>query len=297
MKQKAWIQTLAVLAVASSITSTAYADTTNPDRAQDLTLTVSGTMKEKLDEKHALAKLHENVRVGKSTQAEEDQAFEKFVAKWGGIGLTASEKNKALKRENGITFNPQALYGSHYVPVSQLSQPNNYYCGPASATEIIRQIGVNPSLAMSDAANYLGTNTDGTVWSKRAITGSYYYPMADTLDYYSNSANNYAAEASPSAATFKSDVTYTIDKGYPVSADVVENANGTHLVGHPTNLTIYHWIAIDGYSASGDNTQYADSASGGQGFSTAWNTASIPTKSTLNSSTIAGMTSGRGIIW
>lgn len=209
--------------------------------------------------------------------------------------MSPQEKSKALKIDSQ---NPSvAQYGSRFVPVNQLSQPNNYYCGPASATEIIRQIGVNPYLAMSDAASYLGTTTDGTVWSKRSITGSYYYPMADTLDYYSNSANHYAAEPAPSAATFINDVTYTLDKGYPVAADMVENQNDTHLVGHPYNLTIYHWIALDGYTSSGSNTEYADSASGGSGFSSAWNTASIPTKSTLSSSTLAYMASGRGIIW
>lgn len=93
--------------------------------------------------------------------------------------------------------------------------------------------------------------------------------------------------------TFISDVTLDIDNNYPVAGDAYEVVNGYHLVGHP-NANIFHWFAIDGYSNYGSSTHYADSVHGASSISWSGN---VPAYSTMDSSIIARIVDGRGIIW
>ena len=59
-------------------------------------------------------------------------------------------------------------------------------------------------------------------------------------------------------------LTYDIDNGFPLVAGIYERASSStpHLVGHPTNIVISHWIAMNGYSSSGAQTYYADTVHG-----------------------------------
>jgi len=47
-----------------------------------------------------------------------------------------------------------------------------------------------------------------------------------------------------------------------VGIDEAANASTPHLVGHPTNIVISHWISASGYRNSGSDTYYADSVHG-----------------------------------
>lgn len=57
---------------------------------------------------------------------------------------------------------------------------------------------------------------------------------------------------------------YDVDNNYPLAASVYEKASSStpHLVGHPTNIVIEHWVAVSGYRSSGSQTYYADSVHG-----------------------------------
>jgi hypothetical protein len=103
----------------------------------------------------------------------------------------------------------------------------------------------------------------------------------------------YYATAAPTLSTLKSKVQFDIYYGYPMAANVVEVANGYHLPGHPSSQTIYHWVAIKGYSTNADNTTIADPAANGTGIS--WG-ASVPAYSTISTDSLQGLTSSRGII-
>src|SRR5436190_15885557 len=80
----------------------------------------------------------------------------------------------------------------------------------------------------------------------------------------------------------------------PLVGDAWEAPVGPHLVGHPTNREIFHWFEIRGYQNSGGSTMYEDSVHGASSIS--WS-GSVPAYSTLATSTVVTIISGRGYVW
>ncbi|ASS76645.1 hypothetical protein CIG75_17830 [Tumebacillus algifaecis] len=252
---------------------------------------------EKNREKMKLAKMHQEVRGGITSAEAVENEYRKFKAKWGGE-LTDSPEELRLSSAGNGKVEPDALY-SKLLSLSQIPQERNWYCGPASVVEILKSYGTSTGKQQTQDSvvpSLYATSSTGTPWSKGTVAGTYFYPVADTLDYYMNSANNYAAYASPSAAQFKSSVVYTIDKGYPVVANVIEySGNTTRLTGHPLGITLQHWVAVFGYNQNGDTAWYADSAAGAAGLS--FDTSAIPKYSELPVSKWSTLVNERGIIW
>ncbi len=110
------------------------------------------------------------------------------------------------------------------------------------------------------------------------------------------SANGSGVGGGFSVSTFTYDLTTDIDNGWPLAGNIVEYANnGPRLIGHPQSATIYHWIAIRGYTNYGTNTYYADSISGDSWI---WPWAvNVPPYSTISSSDMTTLLNGRGYIW
>lgn len=194
----------------------------------------------------------------------------------------------------------------------QSSQINYYYCGPATAYEMLRYLGNTTSYygaSLSQSAlgatcsvsgcrssdgNYLQTDAHvGTDWSDGGG-----HPMPDGLNYWrggSVSGFYMPVGTTVNATTFKNNFTSDIDSNYPVAgnADEVQGYPQYHLVGHP-NQNIQHWFAIRGYDNNGDTVQYADSISGASSISYS---ASVPAYSSMPTSTIAVILDGRGYVW
>ena len=185
---------------------------------------------------------------------------------------------------------------SAHLAANQTPQATSYYCGPAAVHEALGTVGI--SLSQAAAATKLHTTTDGTAWSGGGTSPSG-YPVPDVLN--ASQGRNYYVPQPVSSATSSAISTYKGDLKidvYAVRAPLVGDAwevpGGPHLVGHPINREIFHWFEIRGYQDSGSSTMYEDSVHGASSIS--WS-GSVPAYSTLASSTIVTIVSGRGYVW
>jgi hypothetical protein len=180
------------------------------------------------------------------------------------------------------------------LAATQQAQIRNYFCGPATVSEMLAQMGKSVSQRL--AARELKTTTAGTDWSN-----SRGYPVPTVLNRNQN-INDYVAVALPWSPTSAQIRTYEIDLvtdinhagGAPLAGNAYEVAGGPHLVGNPMNQTIFHWFDIRGYAASGGVTDYEDSVHGAS--SVGWSGA-VPAYSALASSTIVSILGARGYDW
>jgi hypothetical protein len=183
------------------------------------------------------------------------------------------------------------------LAANQVAQTTSYYCGPASVHEALDALGV--SLSQSAAATALHTTTDGTGWSGGPTSPSG-YPVPDVLN--ARQTQNHYVPQPVSSATSSAVDSYEIDLEtdiYGVGAPLVGDAWETkysdyHLVGHPTDRTIFHWFEIRGYQSYGAATMYEDSVHNASSVS--WS-AGVPAYSTLPSGQIVSIVSGRGYVW
>ncbi|QAT39770.1 C39 family peptidase [Clostridium sp. JN-9] len=291
------IKSLVLSVLASSIlltvtNSTAFAEQIilNPDGSKPcIVYPLDPTSKLIADQKQNLAKMHMDAKLGKISGSYVNSSEKNFQDKYGSkkraLTLNSSKPNTQL-----MSLSVQATSSYSWNSISSLlqqSQINSYYCGPATAVEILGSKGVY--ISQNTAASSLGTTTNGTDWYNGSI-----YPMQATLNSYENGYWYITYGTNIDASTFQNDVVYDIDNGYGVAGDAWEVPGGPHLVGHPTNRTIFHWFAIDGYSNYGSTTHYADSVYGASSISWSGN---VPQYSNLASTTIAQIVNGRGIIW
>jgi hypothetical protein len=179
---------------------------------------------------------------------------------------------------------------------NQTPQMTSYYCGPAAVHEALGALGV--SLSQSAAATALHTTTSGTAWSGGGTSPSG-YPVPDVLNRYQG--RNYYVPQPVSSPTSSAINTYEYDLEAnissvraPVVGDAWEVPGGYHLVGHPSDHTIFHWFEIRGYYGSGGTSLYEDSVHGAT--SIAWS-GNVPAYSNLPSYEIVSIVSGRGYVW
>jgi Peptidase_C39 like family len=183
---------------------------------------------------------------------------------------------------------------SRDLPATQQPQATGYFCGPATVSEMLAQMG--KTVTQRQAAAELGTNTDGTGWSDGEGN-----PVPRVLNKYQH-RNTYVSVGLPEAPTrsevraFERDLVTDINRGdgVPLAGDADEVPGGPHLVGHPINQTIFHWFDIRGYSEYGAMTDYEDSVHGAS--SIGWE-ASVPAYSSLPSATIVDIVGARGYDW
>jgi hypothetical protein len=177
---------------------------------------------------------------------------------------------------------------------TQRAQINNYYCGPATVTEMLAQMG--KTLGQRKTARQLRTNRNGTGWSD-----AHGYPVPAVLN-KNQRRNNYVAVGLPWSPTkaqvrrYETDLVTDVNHqgGAPLAGDAYEVPGGPHLVGHPVNQTIFHWFDIRGYRKSGATTDYEDSVHGASSIGWA---AGVPAYSSLPSATIANIVGARGYDW
>jgi hypothetical protein len=186
---------------------------------------------------------------------------------------------------------------SAHVAANQTPQITSYYCGPAAVHEALGAVGV--SLSQSAAAAALHTTTDGTAWSGGGTSPSG-YPVPDVLN--AHQSRNYYVPQSVSSPTSTAINRYENDLKVdifavevPLIGDAWETPTSDHhLVGHPTNRTIFHWFEIRGYQSSGATTMYEDSVHNATTVS--WY-AGVPAYSNIPSSWLVSIVAGRGYVW
>jgi hypothetical protein len=177
---------------------------------------------------------------------------------------------------------------------TQQAQVTNYFCGPATVSEMLAQMGAKVS--QRTAARQLKTTTNGTDWSNPGG-----YPVPKVLNSHQH-RNNYVAVALPWSPTKAQVKTFEIDLvtdinhngGVPLAGNAYEVPGGPHLVGHPVNQTIFHWFDIRGYRKSGATADYEDSVHGASNIGWA---ATVPAYSSLPSKTIVSIIGARGYAW
>jgi hypothetical protein len=186
------------------------------------------------------------------------------------------------------------LPAARNLPGTQQSQLRDYFCGPATVSEMLAQLGVK--LNQWAAAKELDTTKYGTDWSD--ATG---YPVPRVLN-ENQHITLYVAVPLPwspttrQLRTFEADLVTDINRGrgVPLAGNAFEVAGGPHLVGNPIDQTIMHWFDIRGYTDGGKVTDYEDSVH--DASSIGW-AASVPAYSSLASSTIVNILGARGYDW
>lgn len=180
------------------------------------------------------------------------------------------------------------------LSVVQQPQTTNYYCGPATVSEILGYRG-HPA-SQSTTAGWLGTTTAGTAW----YTGSS-YPVASVLTAHNGVGFFYEPHSLPGNPTstdvtnFENAMFLDLDSTWPIAGDAWEAAGGPHLVGHPVGSTIFHFFAVRAYSSSGAYTGYADSVYNAPTVS--WYRSVPSPYSTMVTSTIVTIMGGRGYVY
>jgi hypothetical protein len=226
--------------------------------------------------------------------------------RWGKAGLPAPPMTAAMEAANAakqaqasgflatMAAAGRPLPRERNLALTQQPQTRDYYCGPATVSEMLAQLGVR--LTQRAAARSLRTSQGGTDWSDARG-----YPVPKLLN-SEQDRNNYVAVALPWSPTRKQIRTYETDLvadinhrgGVPLAGDAYEVPGGPHLVGHPAYATIFHWFDIRGYRHSGAITDYEDSVHGAT--SIGWS-GSVPAYSALPSATIVYILGARGYDW
>lgn len=186
------------------------------------------------------------------------------------------------------------LPAARFLAGSQQAQWRDYYCGPATVAEMLRQLGSQVSQAY--AARELGTTSAGTNWSDASG-----YPVPRVLNAH-QTRNQYVAVSLPwtpagtQVATFEMDLVTDLNRngGVPLAGNAYEVAGGPHLVGNPVNQTIMHWIDIRGYQDYGAVTDYEDSVHNATSIGWALN---VPAYSALPTGTMVDILGARGYDW
>ncbi len=244
------------------------------------------------DQKVKIAQEYAAVRAGKLDYATYAADYNAYAAA-NGLSSSHVSPNTVTMSENTLALNQQKQYTS-------------YYCGPATAEEILNYLGVTTGphgesltqghLGGSCAKGYLCTDQEGgTDWYYNA---DYPRPMKNTLTDWSGYQYYVETDMNQWVSTLLSD----IDTGFPIASNVREwkDTDGGQywLAGHPSNgtYTSGHWVAVHGYKNSGNTTYYADSVHG----TTFWSwSGSVPAHSYIGNLAFKWLMSNnsRGFIW
>ncbi len=216
-------------------------------------------------------------------------------------GLSAPPVTQAMRRADAIKQAEARRYLRHAqtpaakdVAATQRAQIRDYFCGPATVTEMLAQMHIG--LRQLAAAKELRTTPAGTDWSNARG-----YPLPRVLNAHQKLTTYVAVGLpwSPTAAqvaAFRTDLVRDLNRGrgVPIAGAAYEVPGGPHLVGHPPGSSIRHWFDIRGYSSNGAVTDYEDSVHGASSIGWA---AGVPAYSSLPSATIVYILGARGYIW
>lgn len=237
--------------------------------------------------KNKLASEYMQVRAGLLSTIAFQRDWQSFMQQYGGK-LNARRTSPALHpattcQASTTAFAVQPLCTpppSATVNEVQEPQVTYYYCGPAATMEVLLSLGVylgpngenlynGPFPAYGERVlghSYLGTDTnpDSNYWGTNWTDPDGSHPVKTTLNTWTNSSFYAPVPATGtggfSQGTYQSDLITDVDIGYPLIGGVAEpSGQQIRLIGHPISVSIYHWIALEGYTSSGYNTTYADS--------------------------------------
>ncbi|MGC9665806.1 C39 family peptidase [Planosporangium sp. 12N6] len=133
------------------------------------------------------------------------------------------------------------------------SQPNYYYCGPASTRIVLTVRGKTPS--QDEVARLLGTDTGGT---DSAVDTTRVLNSVLGTDFYQTRSIPGPAATPAQMDQLQADVVHAVSNGYGVVANVVGSATDTN--GNWHSYGGGHYVAIVGYNDEGRAVKIADPA-------------------------------------
>lgn len=233
--------------------------------------------------------------------------FAKQHPSYAGVSLATAEAKAGTA--DASTFTTTAATAGT-LGMSQKSQANSYYCGPATAYEIVKYLGGNGPAGETVTQGHLAAHCSPGYLCTDALTetpfyvGTSYndasgYPMTSTLNKWDDTTW-YITTKGPTynEANYENDLTFDIDHAHPIAINIQEVANsGYHLPGHPTNRAIGHWVAASGYDQSGVRTYYADSVYGVSTSVISWANSVTNPYSYFASAKFYSLFSTRGFVW
>lgn len=185
-----------------------------------------------------IVKLLEEARKNNNTKTANENlevitALREYVLKWKG----AQADSLSFKADSVTPFN---IY-SVVLNVPAVGQETDYYCGPASAVQLIKFLGFNKNpndnrnTTQANLANDLETTSDGTPFIGKWQT---------TLKNWTN--RTYTGVWSPSQSSLWNSAVVSAHDGYPVIYDAYISPSTAYLPGY-NGKTLYHYITGDGY--------------------------------------------------
>jgi hypothetical protein len=133
-------------------------------------------------------------------------------------------------------------------------QETGYWCGPA-ATRAALSVRMDSPPDQGTLAAQLGTTENGTDWIGQITAVLNDYVGAGS---YATTEMPNDPPTEPQRAQLWTDLTYTLDHGFAVVANIVAPPSN-HPPGYPDE-TIYHYFAVVGYDATTSEVYVADSA-------------------------------------
>lgn len=193
--------------------------------------------------------------------------------------LTERDKIELQKKEAAALIQPKAY--SKYLGVAHQTQQTDYWCGPASASMLVKYLGYNKS--QSQMAGLLGTTTNGTGAGNNvssalntAINGSKFYYLWRWHTYSDIDG-------------IRGNIHYTINSGAPAIINTLESPGDVYIGGHDTGYALYHFGVIGGFSDNGNSFLYLDPGAGRFG--------GFITSQYISARNMSYATGGRGYVW
>lgn len=171
------------------------------------------------------------------------------------------------------------------------TQITNYYCGPAVVSEFSATVpGSSPyNLDQNTVASYMGTTSGGTNYQQETNGLNHFVGIPDYGRVFYGMAWMSDPPTAAQQQAFINNLSADVAVSSPIAGLAYEVAGGPHLVGHPVNQTIGHWIEIGGYNTGTSQVWYADSAQN------PW--PNVPAYSWFDMYTMEVILGGAGYIW
>lgn len=178
----------------------------------------------------------------------------------GGITFDSSIVNGGVDTETklinpGFKISPRAPKPKQVIlKIPFQTQKTDYYCGPASASMIVKSLGYNKN--QDQMAGLLGTTKNGT----NAGNG-----VANALNSVVKGSKykfNWEWHTYNHVDKMKNHIKEALSWGNPVMVNTMESPGDVYIQGHNIGTTLYHYGIVGDYFDNGNQVTYVDPGHG-----------------------------------
>jgi hypothetical protein len=162
---------------------------------------------------------------------------------------------------------PLSDYSAHSLVPAYQAQSTQWWCGPAGAWILMNWLGYGASAFNGNLLNQ--TNLASGTWLNTTTGGTNLGndPWLKTLNGWTSPTQSqngwYIITNNPTAAVISSDLAFDIDHYYIAIYNVYMTAQRGKLPGYAGYTEVWHYVAGNGYTNYGANTDWIDPFSGG----------------------------------